>query len=59
MPVVDVKNLAGKTVGQVDLADGVFAARVNPHLLHETTRWYLSGQRAGTHKTKGRADVAG
>jgi large subunit ribosomal protein L4 len=27
--------------------------------LHETTRWYLSGQRAGTHKTKGRADVAG
>src|SRR5579864_493527 len=59
MPVVDVKNLAGKTVGQVDLADGVFAARVNPHLLHETTRWYLSGLRAGTHKTKGRADVAG
>lgn len=59
MPVVDVKNLAGKTVGQVDLADGVFAARVNPYLLHETTRWYLSGQRAGTHKTKGRADVAG
>jgi large subunit ribosomal protein L4 len=43
----------------VDLADGVFAARVNPHLLHETTRWYLSGQRAGTHKTKGRSDVAG
>jgi large subunit ribosomal protein L4 len=59
MPVVDVKNLQGKTVGQVDLADGVFAARVNPHLLHETTRWYLAGQRAGTHKTKGRADVAG
>lgn len=59
MPVVDVKNLQGKTVGQVELADGVFAARVNPHLLHETTRWYLAGQRAGTHKTKGRADVAG
>ncbi len=59
MPVVDVKNLNGKTVGQVDLADGVFAAKVNPHLLHETTRWYLAGQRAGTHSTKGRADVAG
>jgi large subunit ribosomal protein L4 len=59
MPVVDVKNLQGKTVGQVELADGVFAARVNPHLLHETTRWYLAGQRAGTHKTKGRSDVAG
>lgn len=59
MPVVDVKNLNGKTVGQVELADGVFAAKVNPHLLHETTRWYLAGQRAGTHSTKGRADVAG
>jgi len=59
MPVVDVKNLNGKTVGQMDLADGVFAAKVNPHLLHETTRWYLAGQRAGTHSTKGRADVAG
>jgi large subunit ribosomal protein L4 len=59
MPVVDVKNLDGKKVGQVELADGVFAAKVNPHLLHETTRWYLNSQRAGTHKTKGRSDVAG
>ena len=25
MAVVDVKNLEGKTVGQVDLADAVFA----------------------------------
>ena len=38
MPVVDVKNLEGKTVGQVELSDEVFAARVNPHLLHETVR---------------------
>ncbi len=59
MPVVNVKNLEGKTVGTVDLADGVFAVRVNPHLLHETSRWYLNSQRAGTHKTKGRADVQG
>ena len=59
MPVVDVKNLDGKKVGQVELADGVFAAKPNPHLLHETTRWYLNSQRAGTHKTKGRSDVAG
>ncbi len=59
MPVVDVKNLDGKTVGQVELADAVFAATVNPHLLHETVRWYLAAQRAGTHKTKGRGEVAG
>jgi large subunit ribosomal protein L4 len=59
MAVVDVKNLEGQTVGQVDLADEVFAADVNPHLLHESVRWYLAAQRAGTHKTKGRGEVAG
>ncbi len=59
MPVVDVKNLKGDKVGQVTLADDVFAAEVNPHLLHETARWYLAGERAGTHKTKGRGEVSG
>jgi large subunit ribosomal protein L4 len=59
MPVVDVKNLEGKKVGQVELADDVFAAKVNPHLLHETVRWYLAGQRAGTHKTKDKSEVSG
>jgi len=59
MPVVDVINLEGKTVGQVELADAVFGAKVNPNLLHETVRWYLASARAGTHKTKGRGEVAG
>jgi len=59
MAVVDVKNLEGKTVGQVELADAVFSAQVNPHLLHETSRWYLAWQRAGTHKVKRRSEVAG
>ncbi len=59
MPVVDVVNLNGKKVGQVELADSVFAAKVNPHLLHEASRWYLAGERAGTHKTKVRSEVQG
>ncbi len=59
MAVVDVRNLQGKTVGQVELADAVFAAQVNPHLLHEAVRWFLAGERAGTHKTKGRGEVSG
>lgn len=59
MPVVDVVNLDGKKVGQVELADNVFAAKVNPHLLHEASRWYLAGLRAGTHKTKVRSEVQG
>lgn len=59
MAVVDVVNLSGKKVGQVELADAVFGAKVNPHLLHEASRWYLRGLRAGTHKTKEKSEVSG
>ena len=59
MAVLDVKNLDGKTVGKIELADDVFAARVNPHVLHETVRHYLASQRAGTHKTKQKSEVSG
>jgi large subunit ribosomal protein L4 len=59
MPVVDIKNLEGKAVGKLELADDVFAARVNPHLLHEVVRHYLAEQRAGTHKTKQKSEVSG
>ncbi len=59
MPVVDVMDLAGKKVGTVELADDVFAAKVNPHLLHESVRHYLAGKRAGTHKTKDKSEVSG
>ncbi len=59
MAVVDITSLNGKTVGQLELADDVFAARVNPHVLHETVRHYLASQRAGTHKTKQKSEVSG
>ena len=59
MPVVDVVNLDGKKVGEVELADAVFGAKVNSHLLHEASRWYLAGLRSGTHKTKDKSEVSG
>src|SRR5262249_19782201 len=59
MPVVDVVNLDGKKVGQVELAEAVFGAKVNPHLLHEAARWHRRGLRAGTHKTKDNSEVSG
>jgi large subunit ribosomal protein L4 len=59
MAVVDIMNLEGRNVGQIDLPDAVFGARVNPNLLHETVRWYLAAQHRGTHKTKGRGEVSG
>src|SRR5579864_1816232 len=59
MPVVDVVNLDGKKVGQVELLDAVFGAKINPHLLHEASRWYLRGLREDTHKTKDKSEVSG
>jgi large subunit ribosomal protein L4 len=59
MPVVDVVNLDGKKVGEVELADAVFGAKVNPHLLHEASRWYLNSLRRGTHKVKEKSEVSG
>src|SRR2546423_1381785 len=59
MPVVDVVNLEGKKVGQLELADAIFGAKVNQHLLHEASRWYLRGLRSGTHKTKDKSEVSG
>jgi large subunit ribosomal protein L4 len=59
MPVVDVKNLAGETVGQLELANDVFGAKVNPSLLHEAVRHHLAGLRSGTHKTKDKSEVSG
>ena len=59
MPVVDVKNLGGKKVGTVELADDVFATQVNQNLLHEAVRHHLASQRSGTHKTKDKSEVSG
>jgi large subunit ribosomal protein L4 len=59
MPTVEVKNLANKKVGEVELRDDVFAARVNDALLWESVKHYLAGLRRGTHQTKTRGEVSG
>lgn len=59
MPTVDVVDWNNKKVGEVELADEVFGAEVNEALLYEAVRQFQAGRRAGTHKTKVRAEVAG
>jgi large subunit ribosomal protein L4 len=59
MPTVDVIDLNNQKVGELDLADDVFGAEVNEPLLYEAVRQFRAGQRAGTHKTKVRSEVAG
>ena len=59
MPTVDVIDLNNQKVGELELADEVFGAEVNEPLLYEAVRQFRASQRAGTHKTKVRAEVAG
>jgi large subunit ribosomal protein L4 len=59
MPNVDVYNLSNQAVGSVELADEVFAAPVNDHLLYEAVRHHLAGVRGGNAKTKTRHEVSG
>src|SRR5437899_12408301 len=59
MPKVDIVDLNNRKVGELDLADVVFGAEVNEDLLYEAVRHFQASQRAGTHKTKTRREVAG
>ncbi|OQA40061.1 MAG: 50S ribosomal protein L4 [Chloroflexi bacterium ADurb.Bin325] len=57
--LVPIKNMAGEEVGQVELADTIFAAPVNKPLMHQALVRQLANARLGTHKVKGRSEVAG
>lgn len=59
MAKVEVKNLDGKTVGNLELDESVFGAEVNEHLLWEVVKWQRAKTRVGTHSTKRRSEVSG
>jgi len=56
---IDIVNIEGKKVGQADLADAVFGAKVKDYLLWEVVKAQQAAKRAGTHDTKTRAEVRG
>jgi large subunit ribosomal protein L4 len=59
MATLNVINMEGSTVRQVELADSVFAAPVKEHLLWEVVVAQRAARRAGTASTKGRSEVSG
>lgn len=59
MPTVDVVDLNNEKVGELELADEVFAAEVNEALIYEAVRHHQAGRRSGTAKTKTRHEVSG
>ncbi len=56
---LDVLDLAGKKVGDVELADSVFQCEVNNQAIFDALLRQQSSWRQGTHDTKSRAEVSG
>ena len=59
MPVLDVQNVKGKQISQVELADDIFSVPVKSSVLHEVVTMQLANRRAGTAAVKHRSDIRG
>ena len=59
MPKVDVYNMQGKKVSDVELSEVVFGIEPNEAVVHSVLVNYLANQRQGTQSTKTRAEVRG
>lgn len=54
-----VMNVQGQAVGTVELDPAELGGKINKQLLHDVVLMYLANQRAGTHSTLRRGEVAG
>lgn len=59
MPKVEVYNVEGKKVSDLDLKEEVFGIEPNESLVHTVLVNYLANQRQGTQSTKTRSEVRG
>ena len=59
MPKVDVYDIKGKKVSDVELNENVFGIEPNENIVHEVLINYLANQRQGTQSTKTRSEVRG
>ena len=59
MPKIDVYDIKGKKVSEVELKEEIFGIEPNEELVHAAVINYLANQRQGTQSTKTRAEVRG
>jgi large subunit ribosomal protein L4 len=59
MPSTPLYDRTGKTVGNVELSDELFAAPVNSAVLHQVVTAQLAARRADTHDTRTRGEIRG
>jgi len=56
---VDVLNIEGKKIREVELPSSIFEAPMNVDLMHQAYVRQLANARLGTHETKVRGEVSG
>ena len=59
MPKLNVLNINGQNVGEIELVDSIFNVEVNEHVLYEVVKNQLANKRQGTQSAKTRAEVRG
>src|SRR6202521_4155000 len=59
MLTLNVYNRQGESVGTVEVDPAEFGGTINRQLLHDVVVMHLANQRAGTHSTLRRGEVAG
>jgi len=59
MATVEVKNINGQSVGNMELEPSIFDVEINEHAVHMAVVQYLANNRQGTKSTKTRAEVRG
>ena len=59
MPKIDVYNIEGKKVSDVELNEEIFGIEPNEDVVHSVLVNYLANQRQGTQSTKTRTEVSG
>ena len=59
MAGVDVLNIKGEKISQIELKDEIFSVPVKSSILHEVVKMQLAGRRSGTASVKNRSDIRG
>ena len=59
MPKVDVYNISGQKVGDIELNDDIFAVKINKIAMHSAVVNMLANSRQGTQSTKTKSEVRG
>lgn len=55
---IDITSLDGKKAGSIELNEAIFGLEPRSDILARMVRYQLAKRRAGTHKTKGRGEIA-